>query len=98
MQPQVNIPLGATFLRELHARFDGQWLPALAGYNAGPNAVKRWLPKEALAPDIWIENIPYNQTRGYVQKVLWHVTVHRWRRSGEPQAPSDLLHPVREPS
>src|SRR5690606_13381060 len=65
MRPAVNVPLGATFLRELHQRFDGQWLPTLAGYNAGPNAVKRWLPQQPLAPDIWIENIPYNQTRGY---------------------------------
>jgi soluble lytic murein transglycosylase len=98
MRPQTNIPLGATFLRELNERFGGQWLPALAGYNAGPNAARRWLPAQALDPDIWIENIPYNQTRGYVQKVLWHVTVHKWRSTGKPQPPAALLQPVREPS
>ncbi|MES0873081.1 lytic transglycosylase domain-containing protein [Sinimarinibacterium thermocellulolyticum] len=99
MQPSINIPLGASYLRELHTRFGGQWLLALAGYNAGPNAVRRWLPQPPLPatiePDIWIENIPFNQTRGYVQKVLWHIAVHRWRDGGEPQTPAQWLQPVR---
>ncbi len=97
MQPDGNIPLGASFLRELRERFDGQWLPALASYNAGPGAARRWLPEQPLAPDIWIENIPYNETRGYIQRVLWHTTVHGWRQSGEPQNPAELLQPVRTP-
>jgi soluble lytic murein transglycosylase len=97
LRPDVNIPLGASFLRELHARFDGQWLPALASYNAGPNAARRWLPEKPLEPDIWIENIPYNETRGYIQRVLWHTTVYRWRQTGEPQEPAALLQPVRKP-
>jgi soluble lytic murein transglycosylase len=49
------------------------------------NAVIRWLPHEAQDSDIWIENIPYNETRDYVQRVLWHSVVFGWRRSGEPQ-------------
>jgi soluble lytic murein transglycosylase len=97
MRPDVNIPLGANFLRELHDRFDGQWLPALASYNAGPNAARRWLPEQPLEPDIWIENIPFNETRGYIQRVLWHTTVYRWRQTGEPQEPTALLQPVRKP-
>lgn len=83
--PEVNVPLGAAHLRTLVDRFAGQTIVALAGYNAGPNAAARWLPPHSLDPDIWIENIPYNETRNYVQRILWHNAVFGWRRTGEPQ-------------
>lgn len=95
LRPEVNIPLGATYLKEMSGRFDGQIVPALAAYNAGPNAVRRWLPQQPMDADLWIENVPYNQTRSYVQKILWHVAAHGWRRSGEPQDLGPLLQPVR---
>ena len=59
---------------------------ALAGYNAGPNAAARWIPAESIEPDVWIENIPYNETRTYVQRILWHNLVFGWlqdRRAAE---------------
>ncbi|MFA5940012.1 MAG: transglycosylase SLT domain-containing protein [Sinimarinibacterium sp.] len=96
--PGINIPLGATYLGELRARFDGQFAPAVAAYNAGPNAVKRWLPQEAVDADVWIENVPYTQTRAYVQKVLWHIAAHEWRTSGDVPDPSALLRPVQAPT
>ena len=77
--------LGAGQLRILLDRFGGQTAVALAGYNAGPNAAARWLPGESLDPDIWIENIPYTETRGYVQRVLWHSLVFAWLGSGDAQ-------------
>jgi soluble lytic murein transglycosylase len=83
--PVVNVPLGAANLRTLVDRFGGQTLVALAGYNAGPNAAARWLPNESLDPDVWIENIPYNETRSYVQRILWHNVVFSWLKKGEPQ-------------
>lgn len=85
LDPRVNVPLGAAQLRMLHDRFNGQTPVALAGYNAGPNAASRWLPQEALDADIWVENIPYNETRTYVQRVLWHSVVFAWLRTGEAQ-------------
>ncbi len=85
LDPSVNITLGAAHLRDLVDRFRGQTIVALAGYNAGPNAAKRWLPSEAIESDVWIENIPYNETRNYVQRILWHTVVFRWLESGEPQ-------------
>ena len=45
----------------------------------------RWLPDAPRDAAVWIENIPYNETRDYVQRVLWHSVVFGWRRSGEPQ-------------
>jgi soluble lytic murein transglycosylase len=92
--PSVNIPLGAGHLRELLDRFAGQVPLAVAGYNAGPNAVPRWLPAEPIDSDIWIENIPYNETRTYVQRVLWHSMVFGWRRTGKPQKLDAWLAPV----
>ncbi|HEY5808091.1 MAG TPA: transglycosylase SLT domain-containing protein [Povalibacter sp.] len=83
--PAVNVTLGAGQLRILLDRFGGQTAVALAGYNAGPAAAARWLPEEAVDPDVWIENIPYNETRSYVQRVLWHSLVFSWLRTGDAQ-------------
>jgi soluble lytic murein transglycosylase len=83
--PVINVQLGAANLRSLVDRFGGQTLVALAGYNAGPNAAARWLPTESIDPDIWVENIPYNETRTYVQRILWHKVVFSWLESGKPQ-------------
>jgi soluble lytic murein transglycosylase len=85
LDPRVNVPLGAGQLRMLIDRFGGQTPVALAGYNAGPNAAARWLPTHSIESDIWIENIPYNETRAYVQRILWHTVVFAWLRTGDAQ-------------
>lgn len=86
-EPSTNVPLGAVYLKSLIDGFDGQVLVALAAYNAGPAAVRRWLPATAsdapVESDIWIENIPYNETRAYVQRVLWHSLVFYWLRTNQ---------------
>jgi soluble lytic murein transglycosylase len=84
-QPAVNVALGATHLKDLMERFGGQVPLALAGYNAGPGAVQRWLPAGEMDPDIWIENIPYNETRAYVQRILWHSVVFGWLEDAKAQ-------------
>ncbi|MGC4029548.1 MAG: transglycosylase SLT domain-containing protein [Steroidobacteraceae bacterium] len=83
--PAVNVVLGAAHLKDLLGRFDGQWPLALAAYNAGPGAAQRWRPDRAMDTDIWIENIPYNETRNYVQRILWHTLVFSWLGNGAPQ-------------
>jgi soluble lytic murein transglycosylase len=46
--------------------------------------------------DVWIENIPFSETRGYVQRILWHSLLFTWlRNGGEPQRTSSWLAPVR---
>ncbi|MDP6980115.1 MAG: transglycosylase SLT domain-containing protein [Myxococcota bacterium] len=70
-EPETNIKLGAYYLAELMGRFDGRRSAAIASYNAGPNAVAEWLAKPtAVEDDLWVESIPYDQTRGYVKRVL----------------------------
>jgi soluble lytic murein transglycosylase len=84
--PSINVPLGAAELRKMIDRFDGQVMMALAAYNAGPAAAGRWLPPDVIDADIWIENIPYNETRAYVQRVLWHSIVFAWLAQNKPQS------------
>jgi soluble lytic murein transglycosylase len=85
LDPAFSIKLGAWHMRELVDQFEQQTAVALAGYNAGPAAAARWLPPEAIDADIWIENIPYNETRDYVQRVLWHSVVFGWLQTHSPQ-------------
>jgi soluble lytic murein transglycosylase len=96
--PSVNVMLGAGQLRILLDRFDGQTAVALAGYNAGPAAATRWLPSQSVEADIWVENIPYNETRGYVQRVLWHSLVFAWLRSGDAQRADAWLARIGSPA
>ncbi len=81
--PVINVPLGAVHLKSLIDNFDGQVVLALAAYNAGSGAARRWLPSSTMDSDIWIENIPYNETRAYVQRILWHSLVFHWLREGK---------------
>ena len=89
--PEVSVPLGAAYLRELLDRHGGQLAPALAAYNAGPGPVVRWLPLRSMEADVWIENIPYGETRAYVQHILEHIVAFAWVRGGEQPALASML-------
>ncbi len=89
--PEVSIRLGAARLTSLIERYAGQLPVALAAYNAGEAAVERWLPERAMDADIWTENIPYNETRAYVRRVLWHSVVFSWLENGRPQSTKSWL-------
>ncbi len=72
-QPKVNIFLGASYLAKLINMWDGNLLLAVASYNAGPATVSNWVSsfQEIKSdPEIWIERIPYPETRFYTKKVL----------------------------
>jgi len=92
--PTVAVRLGAAYLRELLDRYGNQLDLSLAAYNAGPISVARWLPPRSLDADVWIENIPYGETRGYVQHVLEHIVAYAVMRDAEPPRLSALLPPV----
>jgi soluble lytic murein transglycosylase len=97
LDPAVNVPIGAAELRSLIDRFDGQELAAYAAYNAGPGAARRWLPATPIDADIWVENIPFNETRAYVQRVAWHSVVFNWLQARKPIDASgwlDRINPV----
>ena len=69
--PAKNIPLGSYHLTWLIQRYDGQRPLAIAAYNAGEHRIDRWIKgKEGVPIDIWIESIPFKETRNYVKNVL----------------------------
>lgn len=69
--PDTNIRLGTAYLGDMAQRFDGNLAYASAAYNAGPGRVNQWLGARGTLPlDIWIETIPFDETRNYVQNVL----------------------------
>jgi soluble lytic murein transglycosylase len=76
-EPRVNIRLGAAYIAELLQRFDGRLSAAIASYNAGPEAVSRWLAEAPAEDDVWVESIPYDQTRAYVKRVLRSMHAYR---------------------
>lgn len=76
-QPETNIALGTAYLAQMLERFNGSRIYATAAYNAGPYRVKGWLDKRGHLPlDVWIEVIPYEETRIYVQRVLEYGVVY----------------------
>ncbi|MDZ4785636.1 MAG: lytic transglycosylase domain-containing protein [bacterium] len=69
--PDENIKLGANHLMRLMEKWDGKWHLVIAAYNAGSVAVQRWIDRYPdTPPEVWIELIPYKETRNYVKKVL----------------------------
>lgn len=80
----TNLQLAGHFIASLQQRFDGRWIQTLAAYNAGPGRIPGWLPAAPLPADAWIENIPFNETRGYVQRALYHYLIIHWRAFDEP--------------
>jgi soluble lytic murein transglycosylase len=92
--PESNIRLGTRYLRQMAERYGGNQVLATAAYNAGPHRVDRWLPDNGtLDARVWIETIPYNETRKYVKRVLAAQAIFHWRMTGELRRVSDeLLH------
>lgn len=90
--PDSNIRLGTAYLRKMLERFDNHQVLATAAYNAGPLNVEKWLPKDAdVDALIWIENIPFTETRKYVKRVLATDVIFHWRLTGETKRLTSIL-------
>lgn len=73
-----NIKLGTKYLKELLEKNKGNQVLATASYNAGPHRVKTWLKNsKAMPADIWIETIPFKETRNYVKSVLAYQEIYQ---------------------
>ncbi|EPJ43143.1 MAG: hypothetical protein OFPI_44170 [Osedax symbiont Rs2] len=74
--PRTNISLGTAYLGEMMQKFNNQAY-STAAYNAGPHRVELWLKSRGKLPlDIWIETIPFDETRKYVQNVLTYSAIY----------------------
>jgi soluble lytic murein transglycosylase len=97
--PDSNIRLGTSYLGQMAERYGGNRVLATAAYNAGPHRVDAWLPQSGeIDARAWIETIPFNETRGYVRRVLAAETIFHWRMTGQVRRLSDELLVVRADS
>ncbi|MFP8965473.1 transglycosylase SLT domain-containing protein [Pokkaliibacter sp. CJK22405] len=91
--PDINIKIGSHYLSEVNSTFSNNRILATAAYNAGPSRVSRWLNERGQLPaDIWIETIPFNETRKYVQNVLTYAVIYQKKLGRAPELikPSEM--------
>jgi len=85
-EPEINIKLGTAYLKTLLKRFNGNYALATASYNAGPHRMPRWAPDYPLEAARWVESIPFNETRNYVQAVLAYMTIYEYKLNGRDES------------
>ncbi len=84
-----NINLGTAYLSELAKRFENNPLLMVAAYNAGPHQVKRWLKTHPIKEiDIWIDTLPWAETRNYLKSVMAFYAVYQHRLHKTPSLAS----------
>jgi soluble lytic murein transglycosylase len=85
--PTLNIQLGSHYLGRMLRRYNNNRVHASAAYNAGPGNVDKWI-NPSLALDVWIETIPFRETKNYVQNVLMFSAIYGLRM----QQPQPLIY------
>jgi soluble lytic murein transglycosylase len=96
--PAVNLTIGMAYLKLLLDDFSGAMPLATAAYNAGPSRAKSWrgaANAPTLEAAVWIENLPFSETRNYVKKVLSNSVTYDVLLSGTPQSLQARLGQVR---
>jgi soluble lytic murein transglycosylase len=94
--PAINIRLGARYLAFLRDRYAGQYVPAIAAYNAGEHRIGAWLARAAerdpkkIELDRWVEDIPIEQTRNYVRRVIANWARYRYLENPAQPWPIEL--------
>jgi soluble lytic murein transglycosylase len=91
----ISLEFGSTYLRSLLDQLDENPVLAAAAYNAGPHRVERWRPAEQTIPaDLWIENVPFRETREYLRRVVAYTTIYEQRLGQETARLSARLAPI----
>ncbi len=85
-RPEVNAELGAFYLRQMLDKFGGSAVLALAAYNAGPMRANRWRDAKPLEGAIYVETIPFSETRQYVKKVMANAVYYAALSGGEQRS------------
>lgn len=91
---RTNIVIGTAYLKLALDDFEGAKPLAIAAYNAGASRPRSWRNGPVLEAAIWIETIPFEETRQYVQRVLSNSTNYAARITGQPQRLSEHLSPI----
>ncbi|MBU1236324.1 MAG: lytic transglycosylase domain-containing protein [Gammaproteobacteria bacterium] len=82
----TNISLGTSYLKMVLDSLDDQPVLASAGYNAGPRRARQWRSEQALEGAIYVETIPFNETRDYVKKVMSNAVYYSILLNSEPRS------------
>lgn len=94
-EPEYNMTLGSLYLQKMIDNYDGSIIMAIAAYNGGPGNVYKWVqkfgrPQQSIDGAVeWIENIPFAETRNYVQRVLENLQIYRYieaQKQNNPEA------------
>jgi soluble lytic murein transglycosylase len=99
-----NMQIGAAELADDIGRYNGSYVLAFAGYNAGRGRVKEWIERYGdprnpkIDPIDWVERIPFPETRNYVQRIIEGIEVYRARFGGAPLIEADLRRGVARPN
>jgi soluble lytic murein transglycosylase len=93
VDPTLNVKLGTGYLKMVLEDFGGSQAMAAAAYNAGPSRPRRWREGATVEPAVWAENIPFNETRDYVKKVLSNAAVYSSLISGRTVSLKSWLGP-----
>ena len=95
LNARTNVRLGIGYLRRVRDRFHGNKVLATAAYNAGGQRVRRWLPESgSMAADVWIETVPFNETRNYLKRVLTYTIIYEERLGRIPTPLLERMHPI----
>ncbi len=89
--PETNIEMGTFYFRYVLDQFDDREILAAAGYNAGPHRVRSWLPDAAMPGDVWVDAIPFSETRRYVRALLAYAAIYDVLLTGKQKRISDRL-------
>jgi len=92
LKAPINLKFGTFYYKQMLEKFGGNFALAAAAYNAGPHRVIRWLNHDnSYAADVWIETIPFKETRGYVAAVLTYALVYQYRTGGKGLKMRDMM-------
>ncbi|MEJ2360011.1 MAG: transglycosylase SLT domain-containing protein [Gammaproteobacteria bacterium] len=92
---KTNVRLGINYLRKVEDIFKGNKVLATAAYNAGNARVRQWLPKDGNLPaDVWVETVPFKETRNYLKRVLTYTVIYENRLGQTPVPLLDRMPPI----
>ena len=83
LEPYTNIQLGSSYLKMMLEKHQDNSILATVAYNAGPGRIRQWLPTYDMAADLWIETIPYKESRDYIKNILIYTAVYQEMLGGK---------------
>ncbi len=95
MDVELNLMMGTYYLRHVHDFLDNSLVMASAAYNAGPNKVRTWRPERAMEAAVWVETIPFSETRRYVKVVMANASYYAHLLTQQPQSLRSRMGEVR---